>query len=538
MATCPSCHTQHPEGTATCPNDGATLLPDSAFNAEADLVAGQVVGEYRIEGKLGAGGFGAVYRAVHPVIGKAAAIKVLNRQYSSNPQMVSRFIAEARAVNQIRHRNIIDIFSFGKLDDGRQYYVMELLDGTTFDKYIAQKKRLAVEEAVTVLRGIARAIDAAHAAGIAHRDLKPENIFLMFDEDSGVFPKLLDFGIAKLLGDSISGHKTRTGAPMGTPYYMSPEQCRGKNVDHRTDIYSFGVMTHLVLTGKLPFEGDDVMDLLIKQTSAPPPRMSEIATDLPPTLDAPVLQMLEKDPAKRPETLMAALDALAFAAKEAGYGVELSKKAISTGGGASATGPAIITPPKPAGALAEARTVASTDGASRTLGTSSSDVQPQKSRTPLIAAIAVGVVAVSAGVTIFLRSKHDEGQTHGATTASVVTAEAKAQAPATSTVTVAPSSDAPPPLPADKPAEVEITITSEPAVVDVYVDKIKIGTSEKPIKIKRAEGKTKLSFQAKGYVTEDMDVSLASNLGLQIKLKKAAGPAVVKKNGGKGELEF
>src|SRR5262249_29144162 len=149
---------------------------------------------------------------------------------------ISRFIAEARAVNQIHNRHIIDIFSFGTLDDGRQYYVMELLVGKPLDVYLKQKGRLSPEEAMPILRGIARALDAAHAPGIPHPALKPENIFLVFDDDGTAFPKLLDFGIAKLLGDSASGvasHKTRTGTPLGTPYYMSPEQCRGRNVDHR-----------------------------------------------------------------------------------------------------------------------------------------------------------------------------------------------------------------------------------------------------------------------------------------------------------------
>src|SRR5262249_42907069 len=185
------------------------------------------VGEYRTESKLGEGGFGGVYNAVHPLIGKSAAIKVLSRQFSSNPQMVSRFIAEARAVNQIRHRNIIDIFSFGQLADGRQYYVMELLDGVPFDRYLAEHKRLTLTQAAPILRGVARALDAAHGKGILHRDLKPENVYLVFDEDGGVEAKLLDFGLVKLLGDPSGSHRTKTGTPMGTPYYMSPEQCRG-----------------------------------------------------------------------------------------------------------------------------------------------------------------------------------------------------------------------------------------------------------------------------------------------------------------------
>src|SRR5262249_52669990 len=208
------------------------------------------VGEYRTESKLGEGGFGGVYNAVHPLIGKSAAIKVLNRQYSSNPQMVSRFIAEAKAVNQIRHRNIIDIFSFGQLDDGRQYYVMEYLDGEPLDALLDRHGKLALVEALPILRGIARALDAAHAKGVAHRDLKAENVFLATDSDGGgVWPKLLDFGIAKLMApeDGVK-HKTRTGTPVGTPYYMSPEQCRGRDVDHRTDIYAFGVLAYLMLT--------------------------------------------------------------------------------------------------------------------------------------------------------------------------------------------------------------------------------------------------------------------------------------------------
>src|SRR5690242_191176 len=153
MATCPTCRTRYPDDVKTCSSDGEELLPDEAVAAaDAELTVGQTVGEYRVEGKLGQGGFGAVYRAVHPLIGKTAAIKVLHKQYSSNPQMVSRFIAEARAVNQIRNRNIIDIFSFGALEDGRQYYVMELLDGMTLDAYIKKKGRLSPEEAVPVLR--------------------------------------------------------------------------------------------------------------------------------------------------------------------------------------------------------------------------------------------------------------------------------------------------------------------------------------------------------------------------------------------------
>ncbi len=323
MAICPACHTRYENEIAVCARDGQTLVPDEVFaSGEPELAEGQMVGEYRISHKLGEGSFGSVYRAVHPLIGKTAAIKVLNRQYSSSPPMVSRFIAEARAVNQIRHRNIIDIFSFGALEDGRQFYVMELLDGMTCDAYLAQQGRLKPEQAIAILRGVARALDAAHGAGIIHRDLKPENIFLVFDEDVGIFPKLLDFGIAKLMGDTaLPGFKTRTGTPMGTPDYMSPEQCRGKNVDYRTDIYSFGALVYKMLTGSVPFQGEDVMEILMKHLNEKARPLSELCPDLPDALNAPVLAMLEKEPNARPSSAGAAMDALIKAAGDAGISV-------------------------------------------------------------------------------------------------------------------------------------------------------------------------------------------------------------------------
>jgi serine/threonine-protein kinase len=278
---------------------------------DKELLPGQDVGEYRIESVLGRGGFGTVYAAVQPVIGKRVAIKVLARRYAADQDIVSRFVAEARAVNQIRHRNIIDIFSFGQLPDGRHYYVMEYLDGEPLDAYIRNRGAMPLDEAIPILRAIARALDAAHAKGIAHRDLKPENILLATDSDGGVFPKLLDFGIAKLLApeDSVM-HRTGTGVPIGTPYYMSPEQCRGRDVDHRTDIYSFGVVAYRVLTGALPFESDDYVELLYKQVNDEPRLPASIRPDLPASVDAAIAWMMQKDRDKRPATVLDGVNAL------------------------------------------------------------------------------------------------------------------------------------------------------------------------------------------------------------------------------------
>ncbi|MFO0552244.1 MAG: serine/threonine-protein kinase [Polyangiaceae bacterium] len=318
MPSCPDCKQHYEDGTATCAADGATLIPDAVAEriAKAEIAPGTMIGEYRVEAKIGEGGFGAVYRAIQPVIGKGVAIKLLSQSFSEDPQIVSRFIAEARAVNQIHHKNIVDIFSFGALPDGRQYFVMELLRGMPLDVHLHDKGQLEVSEMAPIIRAVLRALVAAHGAGIAHRDLKPENVFLVFDDEGNVAPKLIDFGIAKLLGEGESDHKTRTGTPIGTPYYMSPEQCRGKKVDHRTDLYSIGAMIHVLLTGRRPFTGDSPMDVLFKQMTEPPPKLSDHRPGLPQALEDLVLKLLEKDPDKRPQTATEVLKLLESATND------------------------------------------------------------------------------------------------------------------------------------------------------------------------------------------------------------------------------
>ncbi|HET7505620.1 MAG TPA: protein kinase [Kofleriaceae bacterium] len=268
------------------------------------------VGEYVVQGQIGRGAFGTVYQGVHPLIGKTVAIKVLSRRFSADPEMVSRFVAEARAVNQIRHRNIIDIFSFGQLEDGRHYYVMEYLEGETLQALLDREGRLPPGRCVAILRAIGRALDAAHAKGIAHRDLKAENVFLGTDADGGMWPKLLDFGIAKLTSaeDGLR-HKTRSGMSIGTPFYMSPEQCHGRQVDHRTDIYAFGILVYLMLTGVFPFDGDSYMEILMQQVSSAPAPPSAHVPELPPAIDDVVMWLLHKEPAQRPPDLRTAVAA-------------------------------------------------------------------------------------------------------------------------------------------------------------------------------------------------------------------------------------
>jgi eukaryotic-like serine/threonine-protein kinase len=318
MAICTDCRGVYADDLEKCPADGGLLVPEALVAADAPLAAGTVVGEYQVLRKLGAGTFGDVYAGEHPLIGKRVAIKVLNRRFASDPEMVSRFIAEARAVNKIRQRNIIDIFSFGMLpQQQRHYFVMELLDGLTLGDLLAREGRLPVTVALAILDGVAEALDAVHEAGITHRDLKPDNVFLATERDGSYFPKLLDFGIAKLTGDDVA-HKTGAGVLLGTPRYMSPEQARGRKADHRTDIYALGVITHEMLTGAPPFVGDSSVDVLLKHDITPPPPMSHVCAALPPALDEPVLAMLQKRPQQRPESAGAAIRALHERARSLG----------------------------------------------------------------------------------------------------------------------------------------------------------------------------------------------------------------------------
>jgi len=221
----------------------------------SELVAGTDVGGYVIDGELGRGGMGVVYSARHPVIGKRAAIKVLKPSLSNNPATIERFIQEARSVNAIGHPNIVDIFDFDMLPDGRRFLVMDLLEGESLRKRI-KRGPLPVAEAVMVIDEIASALDAAHAKGFIHRDLKPDNVFLV--ANPGRYDvKLLDFGLAKLTPNNVMvrdrAYRTATGAQLGTPDYMSPEQLRGdKNIDHRTDVYALGVVAFEIITGKRP----------------------------------------------------------------------------------------------------------------------------------------------------------------------------------------------------------------------------------------------------------------------------------------------
>jgi eukaryotic-like serine/threonine-protein kinase len=265
----------------------------------AELPAGAMVGGYQVTEKVGQGGMGQVYAASHPLIGKKVAIKILARHCVAIPDLVRRFMEEARAVNKIGHPHIIDIFSFGQLPDGRHFMVMEYLEGKNLAQRL-ERETIPVPELRRLLRQICEALQAAHQAGIVHRDLKPENIWIVQKGQEPSHIKLLDFGIAKLLGVE-SERITQTGAAMGTPQFMPPEQCLGRTVDHRADIYSFGIILYLIFTGTLPFNGSTLAEIVYRHTTEPPEPPSR-HRPLPADLEKLILDCLAKDPDLRPAT--------------------------------------------------------------------------------------------------------------------------------------------------------------------------------------------------------------------------------------------
>ncbi|HVY46727.1 MAG TPA: serine/threonine-protein kinase, partial [Minicystis sp.] len=248
------------------------------------LQPGTLVAErFRLERQLGEGGMGSVWLAHHVKLEMACAVKFIHADVADAEGVRERFEREAKIAGQLKSPHVVQVLDYG-IEDGRPYIAMELLDGEDLAKRLAKRGRLSAQETVAIVAQIARALAKAHAAGLVHRDLKPENVFLVRDEEHELV-KVLDFGIAK--AKTPIDTRTKTGALMGTPRFMSPEQAQGeKTLDHRSDLWSLGVITYRCVVGHLPFDSDAIGDLMMRIIVHPLPVPSLITPGLPPSFDA------------------------------------------------------------------------------------------------------------------------------------------------------------------------------------------------------------------------------------------------------------
>ncbi|HSE98991.1 MAG TPA: serine/threonine-protein kinase, partial [Blastocatellia bacterium] len=266
-----------------------------------NLIGSTIADKYVIEAHLGTGGMCDVYRARHAAMGKQFAVKVLKPDLAADPRIAERFEQEARAASLLHHPHAISVIDYGHSDSGTHFIVMELVEGYTLGDLLRRMGALPVGQAVAIVRQVASALDAAHSVGVVHRDIKPDNIILA-EYDGSYWVKVVDFGVAKIQED-VNRRARLTGANIivGTPRYMSPEQCEEKPVDARSDIYSLGVVLYEMLSGEAPFEGSSSMRLLMAHAADPPPPLREKRPDISPEIERVVMSALEKDPARRPQ---------------------------------------------------------------------------------------------------------------------------------------------------------------------------------------------------------------------------------------------
>jgi serine/threonine-protein kinase len=544
---------------------------DPHTGASTDQIIGQTVGNYLVTQKLGEGGMGSVYLAEHPTIGKKVALKILHAEFSTNPEVAERFFTEAKSVNAIGHPNIVDIVDYGVLQAGPQgrdrlvYFIMEFLAGKTLSEVVRSESPLPPERALTIALQVADALAASHKTGIVHRDLKPDNIILIQRGRDRDFVKLLDFGIAKLTGsDGLSSHKTKTGLVLGTPAYMSPEQCEGRaTVDHRTDVYALGVVLYEMLVGRVPFIGEGYGEILVQHLTQQPIPLSQYRM-MSPHVEAVVLKALEKRPDMRYPTMdefvRAMSDPVGYVEAHGGVGVFAGRQLTPSSAPMPSTirlTPAPITPlpgqlhsPVP-GSLTQGMMV----GASpTTLSAAAGQVQSSKSKTPFVIAAALVIALAGGGVFLALNGKKSNtiaDQPEPDTGSEKVVAMDKGSAGSAAVVT-------PPPVTPDaavvpvavdaavavatpdagvkevtvnkgsaavlEPQTASLTVTSVPSGADIFINGKLIPDKKTPATLTLPRGDYKVSVKAKGHAEFKKTVSLKTDkLTLEAPLKKYTG---------------
>lgn len=336
MKACPKCGAEYPDTTTLCPSDGIALE-----KTDDSLLGQTLAGKYRIEEKLSEGGMGTVYRGTHVLMDKTVAIKVLRPSLAADEKIVARFSREARAASRINHPHALSVTDFGEDENGVVFLVMEYLDGQTLKQVIRNDGPMVLSRVVEIIEQVGGALDEAHGQGVVHRDLKSDNIMLI-SATAGDYAKVLDFGIAKIKernGD-YDASLTSPDLVIGTPQYMSPEQCsQAPDIDARSDIYSLGIIIFEMLVGHVPFTGESPTVIMLKQMQHPPPSLTEERSDVPAAVATVVKKALQKRPEHRYETVGQLVEDLTIAA-----GMEQ---------GAAATSGAHVPPAVPPASVAE-----------------------------------------------------------------------------------------------------------------------------------------------------------------------------------------
>jgi serine/threonine-protein kinase len=475
----------------------------------------QHVGNYKVIRKLGEGGMGVVYLAEHSVMGRLAAVKLLLPSMSESVEAVTRFFNEARATARIKHPGIVDILDCAQMPNGQAYIVMEFLEGETLGSYVTRHGKLAgaIDVARAILRQVANALSAAHARGIIHRDLKPDNVFLVSEGGAtdAATVKILDFGIAKLTQTGKPFAITTTRELLGTPVYISPEQCKGgKELDHRTDIYSLGCIAFEMLAGRSVFEADSLGNLIASHMFHEPPSLVALEPTVPAELGALVARMLAKSPDDRPPTMsdvVAAIDAMGPPTALRGDVVSLPKeRQLQMTPTEALPGPGVptLTVGEYAAHAVQGPAVGAASGPSGAAGQVAERSAPNapRSRRRLALAVGGGAAAIAlVAVVVGLSSGHAP------------------EPPPVPAVAVAPV--APPPAPGPSPS-VQIDVEDPPPGVKVLVDGM---PGALPIELPRGAATHDLVFMAEGYEAMTRSLDATKNRTIVLGMKRVAPAA-------------
>jgi serine/threonine-protein kinase len=500
-----------PDAGSADPKAKTSYLPE----APDPLLGATVAGRYKVIRKLGEGGMGSVYLAMHTILEKQVALKVLHGEFARKPDLVDRFMQEAKAASRIRHENVIDISDFGATPEGYVFFAMELLQGHDLHDALARAKLsgqlLPWSRTKKIFLQICSALAAAHARGIVHRDLKPENVYLIEFLGDPDFVKLLDFGIAKLTDVSADegGRKlTKTGMLFGTPEYMSPEQARGEKVDHRVDIYAMGCILFQLVTNRVPFEADNFMGVLSQHLTEQPPVIPPEVFDqigAPRALAHVIDKALEKDREQRWQTI----EELANAVREV-CGDPLPADKSQPVRAANVASPPETTRQRPPTApirrsRPETARVKTQWTGSLTIPQEAEPPPAPKSKLPVVVGLGVLVAGGAVAAVFSLKGagdRADEGR-----------AVASGSAPAPAPVVEPPAASPPPPAPPAPtvPDQVEIVFASQPKgaiVTDLATNRV-LGPTPQRFKIPGSTTPRQFKFTLRGY--GDSTVELVPN---------------------------